>query len=456
MRFCTGTVDTAEPSTLTYDDLFRPFREACTQPDDWRVGIEIERFGVRRESAEPVQYDGERGILALFHEFVTRYGWTPHAEQPGGPVISLQRGGSSLTLEPGSQFELSGSPHPTVHQLRQELDLHMLELHSISRDLGLIWLATGFHPFARQDELSWVPKMRYGVMRVYLASRGSGALDMMRRTATVQANFDFSSEADALRKLRVALRVSPIVTAMFANSPLVEARLFGGRSYRMKVWLDVDPDRQGLLPRLWSERATLREYVEWILDVPMFLIKRKGQLVRNTGQTFRSFMQSGFGGYRPTYDDWLTHINTVFPEVRLKRTIEVRGADSVPTEYAAALPAIWTGLLYDEKALEGLERLSESWTHDQVQALRQRVAMHGLQAEFQGRPVADVAQKIFGLAQDGLARRARINDRGQDERIHLKPLEPLVARGMTPADELLAQLQDRSVDRLELARLTRA
>lgn len=427
----------AGDAPLGYDDLHRPFVEAFKPATEWRVGIEAERFGVMTASGRPIHYDGEAGVLSLFRDLIGRSGWAAESEVAGGPVIALSRSNAAITLEPGSQLELSGAPHRSLHDLAAEVAEHARELRDVSAPMGVSWLGLGFHPLARQDDLGWVPKVRYGIMRVYLASRGTQALEMMRRTATVQANFDYADEQDALRKLRVALRLSPVVSCIFANSPFVEGRLFGGKSRRMMVWLDVDPDRQGLLPRLWEADACLHDYIEWALDVPMFLFKRRGAFIQNTGQSFRSFMADGFQGHHATAADWAMHLNTLFPEVRLKRTLEVRGADSVPARWMPALPALWTGLLYDDVALEQAEALTSSWTFEQMQALRECGAMHALDAEFRGGRLSKVAETVMKIARDGLARRRVLDASQRDETILLDDIAALVGQGRTPADELI-------------------
>jgi len=268
---------------------------------------------------------------------------------------------------------------------------------------------------------------------------------MMRRTATVQANFDYVNEEDALRKVKVSLRLSPLVTAMFANSPFYEGKLFGGRSYRAKVWLSVDPERQGLVPRV-LEGGRLVDYIDWALDAPMFLVKRGTEVIENTGQTFRAFMKDGFQGHRPTQKDWETHLNTLFPEVRLKRTIEVRGADSLPAVLACALPALWTGILYDARALDAADDLSASWSLAELEAVRPAIAERALQATFRGAPLADLAQKLFDIAAGGLERRARRNKNGKDERVHLEKLGALIEKGSCPADALVEGLGNADGD----------
>jgi glutamate--cysteine ligase len=402
MSLCTGPAacaqSPAEP-VLSYDDLVAPFYEGLKPATAHRIGTEVERFGVDRTTGAPLPYEGPRGVLAVFDALADRYGWHPVAEKPGGPTIALTRGSASISLEPGAQFELSGSPMDTVHEVRGELDEHLRELQGIDERLGVAWLASGFHPLARQAELPWVPKERYRIMRDYFPSRGDSGLDMMRRTATVQVNLDYTDEADAMRKLRVGLKLSPIATAMFANGPFFEGRATGEyRSRRAAVWLDVDPDRAGLLPHLMQPGRSFTDYVEWALDAPMFLFKRDQQLIANTGQTFRSFWRNGFQGHQATATDWDQHLNTLFPEVRLKRYIEVRGADSLPRNLVCAVPALWTGLFYDAQALDQAEQICESWGPNELEALRLEVARHGLAARYQGQPLQPLAEQVFPVA----------------------------------------------------------
>ena len=440
---------------LSRDDLFRPFHEAIKPRDQWRIGAEAEKFGVVTATGAAVPYDGERGISGVFAGLQQR-GWKPVSEVDGGPILALTRDGASVTLEPGAQLELSGAPLDDVHAIASETNAHLAELHRVSDPLGISWLGVGFHPFARQEDLPWVPKLRYAIMREYLPKRGNRALDMMRRTATVQANFDYGSEEDAMRKMRVALRLSPIVTAIFANSPFCEGKITTDRSERAKVWLAVDPDRQGLLPALWKADSSFADYVEWALDVPMFLIKRDGKVVANTGQTFRAFWTDGFQGEKADIHDWELHLNTLFPEVRLKHTIEVRGNDSQSVALAAAIPALFTGILYDGKALDEAENLVSSFTFDEMQALRAEVAKLGLAARLRGRPIAEIAQALVGIAKGGLARRGRRSQDGHDETVHLAQLEPLVERAQCPADALLADFPaDPARFRAEVIRRTK-
>ncbi|HJL37011.1 MAG TPA: glutamate-cysteine ligase family protein [Polyangiaceae bacterium LLY-WYZ-15_(1-7)] len=422
-----------------FDDLLRPFHAAETPRMGWRIGTEAEKFGVGGDG-RAAPFEGERGVRAVLERLVERHGWHEQCEWEGGEVIALHRGRANITLEPGAQLELSGAPLDTIHQTCAEFRGHMAELRSVSEDLGLHWLGLGFHPLATQDELPWVPKLRYAVMREYLPTRGGHALDMMRRTCTVQANLDYADVEDAFRKLRVALRLQPIVTAMFANSPWVEGRATGERTHRARVWLDVDPNRQGLLRALWEGPARYERYVEWALDVPMFLVKRGGEIHRNTHQTFRQFMDEGLGELRATRGDWETHLNTLFPEARLKKTLEVRGVDSQRTAMICALPALWKGLLYDEATSAKAEALAGRVDGDALEAARPEIAKSALRAELQGRPVLAWAREVLELAESGLERLGNLNGSGDDERVHLAPLRALLERGLCPADVLLEQV----------------
>jgi len=441
--------DTTEKPITTYEELLSIFHEAIKPVERFRVGAEMEKFGVF-SNGNPIQYDGDNGVLALMKELAATKGWKAEAETEGGPLLALLKDGASITLEPGSQFELSGAPLETCHQICAEFRGHMAELSYFSERNGIKWLGLGFHPFATREQFTMVPKQRYPVMRDYLPTRGSMALDMMLRTATVQANYDYLSEEDAMLKMRVALKLSPLTTALFANSPFVEGKPFGGKSMRAKVWLDVDNDRSGLVPSLWKRNAKFVDYVEWALDVPMFMFKRDGQKVGNTGQSFRSFWKSGYQGHKPNLTDWKTHLNTLFPEVRLKNTIEVRGADSQGAKLACTLPALWTGIFYDTKALAEADALTADWTHDEVAASRKEVWNKALQTRFRGATLQPIAEKVLEIAAGGLERRNFLSPSGKTERAHLTRMEELVSKGQCPADLLLEGLEHLRDPRAEI------
>ncbi len=454
-----------EKSTPIRDrgELLLPFVQSCKSREQWRVGAEAEKFGVDSRTGAPLRYlggDGASGVKGgvehILHVLVEKHGWTEEAEYPGAPTIALRRGEASVTLEPGAQLELSGAPLPNMHAIAGELVSHLSELADVSRSLGIVWLGLGFHPFARQEDLDWVPKSRYAIMREYLPTRGKYGVDMMRRTATVQANYDYSSEADALRKLRVSLKLGPATTAIFANSPFVEGKLTGEKSRRARVWLDVDPDRTGLVPATWKDGAGFEDYIAWALECPMFMIKRDGHAVDNRGQKFSDFLANGFQGHRATLVDWEMHLNTLFPEVRLKRTIEIRGADSLPGNLFAALPALFTGLLYDDVALAEADALTADVTVEELNAVRQRIPFDGLAAPFRGKTLASFAEQVVDIADRGLARRNIIGRDGKDERAHLAPIKALVEKGWCPADALLEGLQGLDPDALRAEILTRS
>lgn len=432
----------------SYDDLLSIFHSAIKPASEFRVGAEMEKFGVY-DDGTPVPYEG--GVRTIL-EGLSKSGWQPDVETENGPLIALLRGGASITLEPGSQLELSGAPLLNAHQICTEFRDHLAEVAPFSEQPKIHWLGLGFHPFAKREAFTMVPKQRYAIMREYLPTRGTLALDMMLRTSTVQANYDYLSEADAMTKMRVALKLSPLTTAIFANSPFYEGAPFGGKSYRAKVWLDTDPDRSGLVSGLWKRNATFVDYVEWALDVPMFMFKRKGEKVANTGQTFRSFWKSGYAGHKPTMGDWQMHLNTLFPEVRLKKTIEVRGADAQGTKFACALPALWTGILYDDKALAAADAMTADWTHDEVQQSRKEIWQKGLGARFRAGNLQPLAEKLIAISEGGLERRAYLSSSGKDERVHLAHIKELVAEGKTPADRLLEGIEHVPNMRAEIIR----
>jgi glutamate--cysteine ligase len=431
-------IPSSDAPIRTFDDLLVHLHASVSPRAQWRIGAEMEKPGVYVADGSPVPYAGERGVLRVLQYLAANHGWQEERETADGPLIALLRDGASITLEPGAQLELSGAPLADNHLVHDELAAHLKEITPISKELGIAWLGLGFQPFATRADLEpMVPKQRYAIMREYLPTRGGHALDMMLRTSTVQANYDYASEADAVKKLRVALKLAPFTTAMLANSPWKERASSGGVTYRGRVWLDVDPDRSGLVPGMWAPGAGFAQYVEWALDAPMFLFKRNGEKVVNTGQTFRSFWKNGFKGEHATQADWQMHLNTLFPEVRLKKTIEIRGADAQPSRLVCALPALWTGILYDDKALDAADALTAEWTHAEVSALREQTWQLGLKAPFRGKTVQDVAQKMLTISEGGLERRGVKRADGKDERVHLATLKGLVARGRTPADDVL-------------------
>jgi glutamate--cysteine ligase len=437
---CPMTVRTSEEPSIGYDDLVLPFRAAEKPEAALRIGVEAEKFGILLPAYAPVPYEGARSISRVLSKFVAR-GFEEQREKTEGPVIALVRERSSITLEPGAQLELSGAPHLDLHAANLELEQHHAELTEISADLGIAWCSVGFHPLARRDALPWVPKLRYAIMREYLPTLGDGALEMMQRTATVQANLDYTSEADAMRKLRIMLRLSPLVHAMTSHSPLKEGRLVSSDSLRGDVWTRMDRSRSGLLERFWSDRnLCYGDYIEWALDAGMFLFKRHGEVIPNTGQSFRDFLRRGFQGHRATMSDWKLHLNTLFPEVRLKNTLEARSADAQPAQTLMSVPALWVGLMYDPSALDRAEALAHRFGLEAVRDARPSLIESGMRASIGGKTVAELGAELLEIAHHGLVRRGRTNAAHQDESIYLDPLMRLVHDGDSPADRLRRRL----------------
>lgn len=389
------------------------FLDAEKPKERFRIGVEEEKFGVHAETGRPLDYDGAFGVRVVMEDLAQRHGWQCVREQENGPPIALSRGSQSITLEPGAQLELSGAPLVNLHEVLAERDEHHRELEPISQALGIRWLSTGFHPFSRLDELPWVPKERYPIMRAYLPTRGAAAHDMMQRTATVQANYDYSSEVDAMKKLVVSLRLSPILHALFANGPFKEGREATRLSERGNVWLHMDPSRSGLIPSVWNKAVggkslpSYDDYIEWALDAGMFLIWREGVPIKNTGQTFRDFLQNGYQGHRATLSDWRLHLATLFPEARLKSTLEVRPLDALPRALSIAAVGVWTGILYDDVALEASLELTRNLGHDELNQARPELVARGLDAPVPGFASGwELGAQLLGIARAGLERRA--------------------------------------------------
>ena len=431
----------ADAPPLTLDDLAGAMAAGCKPKAAWRVGAEHEKFGFRQGSLRPVPYGGEDGIEALLTGLM-RFGWRGEYEgSDAGPVlIGLTREGANVSLEPGGQFELSGAPLLTMHDICCETSRHLEETREVADGLGIGFLGLGFSPIWRQDEVPVMPKGRYRIMRSYMPKVGSLGLDMMLRTCTVQANLDFASEADMVKKFRVSLALQPVATALFANSPFTEGRPNGWLSARAAVWTDTDRDRTGLLDFVFADGFGFQTYADYALDVPMYFVKRHGRYVDLSGRSFRRFLAGELAerpGERPTLKDWADHLTTLFPEVRLKSYLEMRGADSGPQDSLCALPALWTGVLYDDAALEAAWELCRGWTTEERTALRVDAARHGLKAQVAGRSLQAVAKDMVAIARQGLKARERLNAGLLDETVFLRPLEEVAESGVTPAERLL-------------------
>ncbi|MGH6664487.1 MAG: glutamate--cysteine ligase, partial [Pseudolabrys sp.] len=387
-----------------------------------------------------VPYAGPRGIKALLDGMRLLLGWEPIME--GDNIIGMfdVTGGGAISLEPGGQFELSGAPLEDVHQTASELFAHLAQLREVAKPLGIGFLGLGMAPSWSRAEMPMMPKGRYKIMTKYMPTVGRYGLDMMYRTCTVQANLDFSSEADMVKKLRVALALQPVATALFANSPFMEGKPNGFLSYRSHIWTDTDNQRAGTLPWAFEDGMGFERWVDYALGVPMYFIKRGDNYIDVSGKSFRDFFAGKLKelpGERPTISDWANHLSTIFPEVRLKRYLEMRGADGGPWRRLPSLTAFWVGLLYDDDALEACWQMVKGWSAAERQKLRDDVPKLAFNAEIRGRNVLTLAQETLRFAARGLARRKYLDGNGRDETRYLRPLEESVARGLTPAEELL-------------------
>jgi glutamate--cysteine ligase len=424
----------------TRDTLVAWFAEGCKPKSQYRIGTEHEKFAFTVEGHRPVPYEGRRSIRALLEGMKLLLGWEPIMEN--GNIIGLfdVTGGGAISLEPGGQFELSGAPVATVHQTCTELMAHLAQLREVARPLGIGFLGIGMTPDWSRADMPIMPKGRYRIMTAYMPKVGRLGLDMMYRTCTVQTNLDFSSEADMVKKLRVSLSLQPVATALFANSPFTEGKPNGFVSFRSEIWRDTDKDRSGMLPWAFESGMGFERYVDYALDVPMYFVKRGERYVDVAGRSFRDLLVGKLHELpreRATLSDWANHVSTIFPEVRLKRYLEMRGADGGPWRRLPAFAAFWVGLLYDEASLDAAWDLVKDWTGEERQRLRDEVPRLGFKARVGQQSVLDLAKVTLRLAEQGLARRRRHDRAGHDETGYLRPMQEFVARGITPAEELL-------------------
>jgi len=420
------------------DELIEFIAGGAKPSADWRIGTEHEKFGFRLNDLRPLTYDGEQGIRTLL-EGMTQFGWQPVLE--GDHLIALTRDAGSITLEPAGQFELSGAPLETIHDTCCEVMCHLKEVKIVADKMGVGFLGMGFQPKWQREEMPWMPKGRYAIMRRYMPLRGNLGLDMMTRTCTVQVNLDFANEADMVKKFRVGLALQPIATALFADSPFTNGKPNGYLSYRSHIWTDTDPDRTGMLDFVFEDGFGYERYVDYLLDVPMYFVYRKGQYIDCAGQSFRDYLAGrlpAFPGQLPTLRDWSDHMTTAFPEVRLKRYLEMRGADGGPWNRLCALPALWTGLLYDNESLDAAWDLVKNWSREERHFLRDRVPKLGLKTPFRQGSLRDIAIEALKLAGHGLRRRARLNSNNADEAMYLEPLIEFAEANQTAAERKLA------------------
>src|SRR5713101_1135366 len=427
------------------DELVAWLEAGAKPPAEFRIGTEHEKTPFTLSGHHPVAYEGQRGIRALLEGMQLLLGWEPIMEC--GNIIGLYdvTGGGAISLEPGGQFELSGAPVETVHQTQSELMAHLAQVREIAAPLGIGFLGLGMTPSWSRAQIPVMPKGRYKIMTEYMPRVGQYGLDMMYRTCTVQTNLDFASEADMVKKLRVSLALQPLATAMFANSPFTEGNPNGFLSFRSEIWRDTAPDRCGMLPWAFEPGMGFERYVDYALEVPMYFVKRGARYIDVAGQSFRDLMQGrlqDLPGERATISDWANHISTIFPEVRLKRYLEMRGADGGPWRRLPALPAYWAGILYDDDALDAAWELVKSWTAEERQKLRDEVPKLGFASVIAGCDVLQLAKTTVALAEKGLARRRRLDGASHDESRYLQPIQEYVARGITPAQELLKKFEN--------------
>ena len=450
------------PPIRSRNDLVAWIAEGCKPRDQWLIGTEHEKFGFHTDDLTPLPYDGPRGIRALMEGMIQRFGWEPVLE--GSNIIALQApkgagllsrsGGGNISLEPGGQFELSGAPLRTLHETCTEADQHLAQVREAGQALGIGFLGLGFSPKWPLAETPVMPKGRYAIMRNYMPKVGKLGLEMMFRTCTVQVNLDFASEADMVKKFRTSVALQPIVTALFANSPFTDGKPNGFLTYRSEIWRDTDNQRSGMVPFVFEPGMSFERYVDWALDVPMYFLYRDGQYIDMTDTTFRQLM-AGKNRSRSnaeiTVDDWSDHLTTLFPEVRMKKFLEMRGADGGRWRRLYTVPALWVGLLYDQTALDAAWDLVKDWTDAERQGLRDQIPKTGLKTPFRKTTVLQIAREVAKIARTGLKNRHMLNALGADETGYLDPVDARLAGGRTAAEELL-ELYDKqwggNIDRI--------
>jgi glutamate--cysteine ligase len=419
------------------NQLVEYLESGCKPKTEWRLGTEHEKFAYTTDDLRPLPYAGERSIHAVLKGLQEQFDWRPVNEQ-GNLIALLNDTGASITLEPGGQLELSGALLDNVHETCYEVYTHLRQVKTIAEPLGIAFLGMGFQPKWTREDTEWMPKGRYRIMRDYMDKRGTLGQDMMSRTCTVQVNLDFSSEADMVKKFRVALALQPLATALFANSPFIEGKPSGYVSYRSHVWEDTDPDRTGMLPFVFDTSMGFERYVDYMLDVPMYFVYRNGEYIDASGQSFRDFLNGtlpALPGEKPVMQDWEDHLTTAFPEVRLKRYMEMRGADGGPWRKLCALPALWAGLLYDDSVLSAAWDLVRDWSMEERLQLRADAPRLGLKATIRDRTLQSLGMEVLEMASAGLSARQRLGASGENESGFLETLFANVSAGLTPAEK---------------------
>lgn len=441
--------DPSAPLIESTDQLTAYLEQGSKPESQWRIGTEHEKFVYCRKSLKPAPYEGETGIRAILEALSETTGWEI-IEEDGYP-IGLRGERATVSLEPGGQFELSGAPLENVHETCAEVHRHLAAIKRVADPMGVAFYGAGFAPFWTREEMPQMPKPRYDIMRRYMPKVGKLGLDMMHRTSTVQVNLDFGSEADMAAKFRTSLALQPIATALFANSSLVEGRDSGWASWRGHIWTDTDADRTGLLGFVFEDGFGFERYTDYMLDVPMYFVRRGGRYIDAAGQSFRDFLKGrlpALPGVRPTMGDWEDHLSTAFPEVRMKRFLEMRGADSGPWDGICALPAFWVGLLYDSAALAAAWDVAKGWSREEREQLREDAAHYGLKARLGARSVQDIAIELLEIAREGLKRRARPGARDPDETGYLDMLDEIARSGLTRGEKMARHfIEDLKGDR---------
>ena len=424
----------------SFDQLAGYMEAGCKPKDDWRIGTEHEKFGYCKDTLKPLPYDGPRSIKAILEGLRDRFGWD--AVEEGGNIIGLTKGGANVSLEPGGALELSGAPLVSIHETCDEVNAHLKEVQAISDDIGAGFIGLGAAPTWSHEEMPLMPKGRYKLMDAYMQKVGTMGRSMMRRTCTVQVNLDFASEAGMVQKMRVAVALQPVATALFANSPFFEGKPNGHKSWRSRIWRDLDADRTGMVPFIFDDGFGFEAWVDYVLNVPMYFVYRDGEYIDALGMSFRDFLDGklpALPGETPTLSDWADHMTTVFPEARVKKYIEMRGADGGPWRRLCALPAFWVGLTYDQGALDAAWDLVKGWDAETREELRVQASVAGLEAQVGGIKMHDLAREVVGIADAGLASRGIPGAGGMvpNETHFLNALKDSLESGQTPADELL-------------------
>ncbi len=423
-----------------HEQLAEYLADGCKPKSDWRIGTEHEKFGYCKDTLKPLPYEGDRSIRAMLEGLRDAHAWSPVEE--GGKLIGLEKGDANISLEPGGQLELSGGPLQSIHETCDEVNTHLREVKDVADRIGAGFIGLGAAPIWTHDDMDLMPKGRYKLMNEYMTRVGTMGRVMMRRTCTVLVNLDFGSEADMVKKLRVALALQPVATALFANSPFFEGKPNGHKSWRSRVWRDLDSSRTGMLPFVFEDGFGFERWVQYALDVPMYFVYRDGKYLDALGMSFRDFLKGelpALPGEKPTLSDWADHLTTAFPEARIKKYMEMRGADGGPWRRLCALPAFWVGLMYDQSSLDAAWDMVKDWDAETRDALRVAASVDALQAEVNGIRMHDIAREAVALSHAGLKARARPGAGGliPDETHFLNTLHESIETGRVPADELL-------------------